>query len=167
MGVGFSITRGVRLSSSHFYSRAIKEKVRNFAPGDLIITNKRVIFTGEEDTFEFKINQISMIKRVTYEDIIIQACKSSRNFTFDNPCISEFVKNVILATADGIRNGEDDINDYLKRPTPEQKRIMDLVEIECDNVIFWAKLRSKCSPRTIFIVIAIIVIAYFYFRLKM
>lgn len=108
-----------------------------------------------------------MIKRVIYEDIIIQACKSSRNFTFDNPCISEFVKNVILATADGIRNGEDDINDYLKRPTPEQKRIMDLVEIECDNVIFWAKLRSKCSPRTIFIVIAIIVIAYFYFRLKM
>mgnify|MGYP007069374300 CR=1 FL=1 len=87
-GVSVHVAKGVSLRTGGSGGKAIRNNVRMFNQGDLIITNKRVLFIGKDDRFEFLANKISATKLLDRTSFVIQSGKSSKNVALDESLIT-------------------------------------------------------------------------------
>jgi hypothetical protein len=87
-GVSVRVAKGVSLRTGGSGGKAIRNNVRMFNQGDLIITNKRVLFIGKDDRFEFLANKISATKLLDRTSFVIQSGKSSKNVALDESLIT-------------------------------------------------------------------------------
>ena len=104
-GVSVRVAKGVSLRTGGSSRKPIRSVVRKYHFGDLIITNKRILFIGKDDRFEFAINKISAIKVLDRTSFIIQSGKSSKNVSLDKslvPYAYEFITYVINESNKGV-----------------------------------------------------------------
>ncbi|PHU40459.1 hypothetical protein CSX00_06110 [Pseudobutyrivibrio ruminis] len=83
-GASFRVAKGVTIRSGRSGGRAIRQDIRKFNDGDLIITNKRVLFIGKDDSFEFKVDKISTTKVIAVDCFIIQSGRNAKNIQIDS-----------------------------------------------------------------------------------
>jgi len=82
-GVSFRVSKGVSVRTGQTASQAIRGNVRDSNYGDLIVTNKRVVFTGKDDRFEYMFPKLTAIKMLDSNSFVIQSGKSSKNIYCD------------------------------------------------------------------------------------
>lgn len=75
-------------------SRPVRSNVRKFHKGDLIITNKRVVFVGKDESFEFRTNKITTVKLLGKDSFIIQSGAISKNIIVD-PALAVYAYGLI------------------------------------------------------------------------
>ena len=71
------------LRSGKSQGRPVRSDVRKIHDGDLIITNKRIIFVGKDESFEFKTDKITTVKLLAKNSFVIQYGKTSKNIIVD------------------------------------------------------------------------------------
>lgn len=71
------------LRSGKSQGQPVRSNVRKFHEGDLIITNKRVIFVGKDESFEYKTDKITTVKLLAKDSFVIQYGKTSKNIIVD------------------------------------------------------------------------------------
>lgn len=86
-------------------SKAIRGNVKYVYNGELIITNKRIIFIGNEDCFQFDIEDIASYKITSNDSFLLQSDDMFRKITVDEDLFeytTDFIRQVINANEDGI-----------------------------------------------------------------
>lgn len=71
------------LRSGKSQGSPVRSDVRKIHDGDLIITNKRIIFVGKDESFEFKTDKITTVKLLAKNSFVIQYGKTSKNIIVD------------------------------------------------------------------------------------
>ena len=87
-GVSVRVAKGVTVRSGGTGSRAVRNTVRQSNMGDLLITNKRVMFVGKDDSFEFQVSKISTVKLLDRNSFVIQSGRSSKNVWLDTALVA-------------------------------------------------------------------------------
>ncbi|MBR3888829.1 MAG: hypothetical protein IKJ32_07005 [Clostridia bacterium] len=127
-GASIRVAKGVSIRTGASGGKAIREIIRERFDGDLIITNKRILFIGKDEHFEFNINKISVIKTLNETSFLIQSGKTSKNIEVDEYIFSYvygYINFVIKAEA----NGED-----LYKKINEETKLIPIQTIEyCDK----------------------------------
>ena len=82
-GFSFRVAKGVTVRTGGYGGKPIRDTVRNFNAGDLLITNTRIIFAGKDDSFEFPVDKISVVKPIEKNAILIKSGRSSKNIYID------------------------------------------------------------------------------------
>ena len=62
-GASVRVAKGLTMRTGSYGSQPIRDTMRKHNFGDLIITNKRIVFIGKDDNFEFAINKVSAVKK--------------------------------------------------------------------------------------------------------
>ena len=112
-GVSVRVAKGVSIRSGGSGGRAIRSNVRNYNSGDLIITNKRVLFIGKDGGFEYKVDKISATKIISKTSFIIQAGRTSKNVTL-NAAIVGYTLGFINYVVDEYTKGIDAFSEIEK-----------------------------------------------------
>lgn len=94
-GMSVRIAKGLTYRTGGNSGRPIRGKVRDFYYGDIIITNQRVIFTGQDDHFEYSLDSITVTKMIYKDAILIQKANSSRNICFSNDAICLYAYSIL------------------------------------------------------------------------
>ncbi len=110
-GVNVRVAKGVSVRTGGSGSKAIRNNVREYTNGDLIITNKRVVFTASKNSFEMKINKITATKLLTKESFILQAGNTSKNL-YLNEALNFYVCAMINHATDSFTQGIDMYVEY-------------------------------------------------------
>ena len=82
-GVSVRVAKGVAVRSGGSGSKAIRNVIRDYNYGDLIITNKRVVFIGKNDSFDFSIDKLTAFKILDKSCFTIQSGRTSKNVEVD------------------------------------------------------------------------------------
>ena len=83
-GVSVHVAKGVSVRTGSNQGKAIWQNVTKFNPGDYVITNKRILFVSQNDSFEFDVKKISAAKMVAKDAFIIIQGNRQKNFCIDN-----------------------------------------------------------------------------------
>lgn len=86
-GASIRVAKGLTVRTGSSGGQPIRDMVRKHSVGDLIITNKRVVFIGKDDNFDFPISKISAIKPLSKETFLIQSGRSSKNIYVDSGAV--------------------------------------------------------------------------------
>lgn len=86
-GASVRVAKGLTVRTGSSGGQPIRDMVRKHSVGDLIITNKRVVFIGKDDNFDFSVNKISAIKPLSKETFLIQSGRSSKNIYVDSGAV--------------------------------------------------------------------------------
>lgn len=135
-GASIRVAKGVSIRTGSSGGKAIREVVRNNFDGDLIITNKRILFIGKDEHFEFSVNKISAVKLLSKTSFLIQSGKNSKNIEIDENIISYtygYINFVVKAEA----NGDDlykNINEELEQVSNEELEYCDKISEEVKNI---------------------------------
>lgn len=105
-GVSVRVAKGVSVRTGGSKSKAVRNNVREYTDGDLIITNKRVVFTASKNSFEMKINKITATKILTRESFILQAGNTAKNL-YLNEALNFYVCAMINHATDSFAQGID------------------------------------------------------------
>lgn len=131
-GASVRVAKGVTIRTGSSGGSPIRSTVRKHNTGDLIITNKRVIFIGKDDSSDFAVNKISAVKPLSSDSFIIQAGRSSKNILVDPAAViyaAGFVNYAVGSFNDGI-----DIKSEKEKAdnkiTPEQRALCDSIRQE-------------------------------------
>lgn len=87
-GVSVRVAKWVTVRSGGTGSRAVRDTVRQSNMGDLLITNKRIMFVGKDDSFEFQVSKISTVKLLDTNSFVIQSGRSSKNVWLDTALVA-------------------------------------------------------------------------------
>lgn len=139
-GVSVRIAKGLTLHQGARRGTPVRENVRDFIDGDLIITNKRVVFIAEKGNFEFKVEKLTACKITAKNAFILQAGNKSKNIIVDE-CLLKYVVSYINTALNLSVDGFDMYEAYEERKklfTPElmqayeatKKSIADIIETE-------------------------------------
>lgn len=162
-GVSVRIAKGVSVRTGGSGGKAIRNNVRMFNQGDLIITNKRVLFIGKDDRFEFLVNKISTTKLLDRTSFVIQSGKSSKNVALDESLVAYaygFINYVVNQTNQGV----DTYNAILegqKQLTTEQISICNQVREESMNLKVNSGNGKKKSKSWFKVLLIVIIIGIF------
>ena len=129
-GASVRVAKGLTVRSGGSKGRAIRDTVRGYSDGDLIITSKRIIFIGKDDSFEFKIEKVSAVKVLDVNSFVIQSGRTSKNLSFDTlitPYALGFIRYVQSETA----TGNDFLNISRSIFTAEQEQLCQNIYSEC------------------------------------
>lgn len=133
-GVSVRVAKGVTLHSGSSGRRAIREKVRDFKPGDIVVTTQRVVFTGQEGSFEFSAKKITAVKMEAPGHLVVQCGQASRNIALDVDVASD-----VFAAIQTAATSQDDMGEIIRgcngRVTPEQEQKMEQVRNEVAQLI--------------------------------
>lgn len=157
-GVSVRVAKGVSLRTGGSGGKPIRSNVRKYHFGDLIITNKRILFIGKDDRFEFAINKISAIKMLDRTSFIIQSGKSSKNVSLDEslvPYAYGFINYVINESNKGV----DIYRSIVESQSNEQIAICNQTIQEAMSLKIGRRKGKKKSKPLIFILLGIIVLA--------
>lgn len=132
-GTNVRVTKGFSVKTGRTGSRVIRETVRQSNTGDLLITNKRVIFIGKDDSFEFQVGKISIVKLLDKNSFVIQSGSSSKNVWLDTALVVyayALLNYVINQTAQGV-DLYTSIRIEQSRITSEQIELCNQVRNDC------------------------------------
>ena len=135
-GVSIHVAKGVSVRAGGGKTSPIRNTVRQSNFGDLLITNKRIIFIGKDDSFEFNIEKISTIKLLDKNSFIIQSGRSFKNLWLDSNIISyaySFINYVIKQNSEGV-DLYLSINNTNKNLSSDQIELCNQVRLECSKV---------------------------------
>lgn len=145
-GASVRVAKGVTVRTGRSGGQPIRNTVRKCNIGDLIVTNKRVVFIGKDDSFDFALDKITAIKPLSKETFIIQSGRNSKNIFVDSKAViyaAGFVNYAITLHKDGI-----DINAEIQQAedetTPELKALCDRVQQE---VLLMKPVRAKAKKK--------------------
>lgn len=102
-GISVRVAKGVSVRTGSHSGTPIRQDVRKFHDGDLVITNKRVVFTGKDDSFDYAIHKISAIRPIDHSSFTIQAGNSFRNIKL-NPKITSYAEAYITYSSETYTN---------------------------------------------------------------
>lgn len=119
VGASFRVAKGVTVRTGSSGGRPIRGSVRNHNVGDLIITNKRVVFIGKDDSFDFSIEKISAVKILDGQSFVLQSGRTAKNVSV-NPAIVAYVVGFITYAQKEFASGSDVYKNHQKVLTPEQ-----------------------------------------------
>lgn len=135
-GVSVRVAHGVTVKSGQTGSRAVRKTVRHSCTGDLLITSRRILFTGKDDSFEFPVHKISTVKQLDENSFVIQSGNSSRNVCLDaalfvyayaltNYTISQNARGVDVAAL---------VREKQHALTKEQLLLCEQIRVECSQM---------------------------------
>lgn len=78
-GASVRVAKGLTVRTGSSRGNPIRNTVRKHNSGDLIVTNKRIVFIGKDDSFDFPIDKISATKPLTLDSFVLQSGSSSKN----------------------------------------------------------------------------------------
>lgn len=131
-GASVRIAKGLTVRTGSSGGTPIRGTVRKENIGDLIITNKRILFIGKDDNFEFAVSKISVVKPLSNETFVIQAGRSSKNILVNSDVIvytMGFVNYAVIS----FKNGVDIIAEKKQTEneiTSEQRGLCDNIRTE-------------------------------------
>ena len=82
-GVNVHVVKGVNFRVGNHRAKPIRETVVSFKEGDYVVTNRRIVFIGAEEHFEFKLENVSAVKQIGYDAFTIIAGGKSKNITLE------------------------------------------------------------------------------------
>ena len=135
-GASIRVAKGVSIRTGASGGKAIREVIRDNFDGDLIITNKRILFVGKDEHFEFSVNKISAVKLLSKTSFLVQSGKTSKNIEIDENIIS-YVYGYINFVVKAEANGDDlykNINEELKQVSNEELEYCDKISEEVKNI---------------------------------
>ncbi len=135
-GSSVRITRGWYMRRGRSDSSAIRTEIRKYYNGDLIITNKRIVFIGKDESFECGVEKIGAIKLLSKGSFVLQFGRISKNICVDNN-ITEYAYGLINYVVNAHRDGEDVCQMVEKSyadMTGEQKALCERVKRETDEL---------------------------------
>lgn len=106
MGSSVRITKGWYMRRGRSGSSAIRAEIRKYYNGDLIVTNKRVVFIGKDESFECSVEKIGAIKLLSKGSFVLQFGRTSKNICVDIN-ITEYAYGLINYVVNAHRDGED------------------------------------------------------------
>lgn len=131
-GVSVRVAKGLTYRTGGSGGHAIRDNVRKYNAGDLIITNKRVVFIGKDDSFEFAVNKISAVKPLTQESFVIQSGKSFKNILVDSS-LTIYASGFINYVVTGYNTNLDIVAEYKQandEMTDEQRNLCSQIKQE-------------------------------------
>lgn len=135
-GVSIRVAKGVTIRSGGIGSRAVRDTIRQSSIGDLLITNKRIIFVGKDDSFEFQVGKISTVKLLDGNSFVIQSGRSSKNVWLDTALVTYaygLINYAINQNAQGVDVCESIKSDQSKI-TPEQIALCREIRNDCSSI---------------------------------
>lgn len=132
-GVNIRVSKGTSVRTGGSGGNAIRQTVRDTNAGDLLITNKRVIFSGKADSFELPVTKISTVKPLDRTSLSIQSGNTSKNLLLDEYSVRYalgMINYVVSADRDG-KNVYEALSKGNSSLTPEQKQLCDYARTEC------------------------------------
>lgn len=102
-GVSVRVAKGVTVRSGGSKGTAVRKKVYEFHDGDYVVTNKRLVFIGMEDSFDIPLEKVTAVKQIATDAISIVSGNATKNMKIDaanavyahaltNKVINEFAK---------------------------------------------------------------------------
>lgn len=110
-GVSVRVTKGVSIKTSSSKGKAVRSNVREYNNGDLVITNKKVIFVASMNGFEIPVKKITATKILTKQSFIIQVGNSSKNISMEES-LTAYVLTMIEHVTDSNIRGVDLFKNY-------------------------------------------------------
>lgn len=133
VGASVKVAKGVTMHTSDRDSSPIREAVRDFFPGDFLVTNKRIIFIASSNSFEYSLNKITAVKFTGLDTMYIQTNNATKNLM-----INEYnLKYALYFTNYAIENQDDDDPLYellRKGESEEQKKISEELKTVINNI---------------------------------
>ena len=59
-GASVRVAKGLTVRTGSSGGTPIRDTIRSYCVGDLIVTNKRVVFIGKDDSFDFSISKVAL-----------------------------------------------------------------------------------------------------------
>ena len=128
-GASVRIAKGFTVRTGSSGGTPIRGTVRKECVGDFIITNKRVIFIGKDDNFEFAVSKVAVVKPLSNETFVIQAGRSSKNILVNSDVIV-YTMGFVNYAVTSLKNGVDIIAE--KQQT--ENEITSEQRVLCDNI---------------------------------
>ena len=155
-GVSVRVAKGMSVRTGSSGGRPIRDDVRKFNVGDLLITNQRILFVGKDDTFDFKVEKISTVKLLDRSSFVIQSGKSFKNIGLD-PAIIAYAYGLINYVINENSKGTDIYSSVMEtqsKLTREQLELCDRVRMESAAVrSVKDKPKKKAKMKIIFIIL--------------
>lgn len=82
-GVNVHVMKGVNFRVGNHRAKPVRETVYSFNHGDYVVTNRRIVFIGAEEHFDFKLENVSAVKQLADDAFTIIAGSKSKNITLD------------------------------------------------------------------------------------
>ena len=92
-GASFRVAKGVTVRTGSSGGKPIRGTVRDHNFGDLIISNKRVVFIGKDDSFDFPIEKVSAVKILDRQSFVLQSGRTAKNLAMD-PAIVAYAAHI-------------------------------------------------------------------------
>lgn len=143
-------------------SKAIRGRVKYVYDGELIITNKRIVFIGNEDSFQFDIEDISSYKIMSDDSFIIQSGDMFRKITLDKELFeytTDFIRQAINANEDGIDIYQD-IVEADRNMSIENRKLIERISYEVKNLKIYRPIPIAKIMLPIIIVMILIKIIF-------
>ena len=161
-GVSVRVAKGMSLRTGGSRGKPIRSDVRKYHFGDLIVTNKRILFIGKDDSFEFAVKKVSAIKILDGTSFVIQSGKFSKNMSLHESLVMyayDFINYVVSEYNKGV-----DIYHYIinsqSQLTSEQVTTCNQIRQEAMNLKpSIGETVKKKSKFLIFIILELIVLA--------
>lgn len=166
-GVSVRVAKGVSLRTGGTGSRAIRDTVRQSNYGDLLVTNKRVIFVGKDDSFEFQIGKISTLKFLDGESFIIQSGRTSKNVCLDSVNVI-YAYALITCSIDWNAEGKDAytlVNESQSEITQEEMAYCDQIRQECFQMVLPKEPRPQKNKGCLVAVVVIFLVIVFLYAI--
>lgn len=93
-GVNIHVMKGVNFRVGNHRAKPVRKQVYTYHAGDLVVTNKRVVFVSAEGSFDFPLGKISAVKQTAKNSITIVAGNTSKNLLL-TPANAVYVQAVV------------------------------------------------------------------------
>lgn len=154
-GVSFRVAKGVSIRTGSSGGRPIRGSVRDHNYGDLIITNKRVVFVGKDDSFDFSIEKVSAVKILDRQSFVLQSGRTAKNIAMD-PAIIAYAAGFISYIQKEVAAGNDVYKNHQVALTPEQLAYCDTIRQECSKIRLSKKNKNGCLWAVVKVLFALI-----------
>ncbi|HCT64208.1 MAG TPA: hypothetical protein DIC60_02875 [Lachnospiraceae bacterium] len=135
-GVNVRVAKGISVRTGSMGGKPIRNNVRNYNDGDLIITNKRILFVGKDDSFEYRVDKISATKIIDKTSFIIQSGRASKNIQMNAALVvyaCGFINYVVGEHSRGV-DIFSEIEKDKKKITQEQMDLCNIVRKEIQSI---------------------------------
>lgn len=155
------IAKGFSIHSGGTNSNTIRDNIRTFFDGDFIITNKRIVFSSQNDSFEFKLNKITTVNITSQNSLLIQAGRTAKNIYADQVILSYILGSINTAIKE--KDNKEFYNTYKsEKLTEENKKICEMVKETASKIQIKNEDNQKNIDKILIIGIIVIVILFFY-----
>lgn len=122
-GMSVRITKGVTLHTGGHGSRPIRGTVRSSIPGVLIISSQRLVFLGDADGFEYRIQKVTAARPISENALAIQIGNTTKNILV-NTTVLQYALGFITYAVTLVKEQKDPGLAYMGwDPTPEEKAL--------------------------------------------